>query len=201
MPGVAWPSDMWLSRIEFQSVPIGQIVREQFGAPPHNTRDPVWRIVTTIRSFNERTAHRFLNSLNGASQTVELPLSGPRDGLLVEDQAVAADGEWNVTSTRLGSRYTEVVVQGRGGVPNPPVGAIVRLGSPDVSRVYEIDATDGNALFLNPRVQPPTGSTRLFGARTITVRMDTRTNPQWGARDRNVAGTCAGMTVSWYEAT
>lgn len=200
MPGIPWPEDLWLDRIEFQSVTPGQIVREEFGAPPHNTRDPVWRIVTTIRPFNKRTATRFLNSLGGANQLVELPVSGHGRGFVVEDEAVAADGEWAVTGTSLTPRYTAATIQARAGVENPPVGALVRVGSADRTRVYEVDGMDGNTLLLTPRLQAPAGSTRLYGADTITVRLDTRTNPTWGVRDRNIAGTHAGMTVAWIQA-
>ena len=198
---IPWPDEIWIRVESFQAVPVGQIVRRSFGAPPHNTQPPVWRIATTLAADSKRDVSRFLNSLGGASQVVELPVARPpEEGFAFENQILAEDGDWVVSSAALTGRYTRVGIVQRAGVDDPPVSAMVRVGSPAVTRLYEVDESAGGILMLNPRVMPPTGTTVLRGAKTVSARLDTSTNPVWGVRDIRIPGGYVGASVNWYEA-
>ncbi len=197
MAGVAWPADIWLERIDCQVVVPGQQVRSK--GPPHDPNPPVWRIETEVRPWSTRELGLFLDSLGGAAQLVELPLAGPDANLPIDD-VYAADGDWSVTVVQLSGRFTDVTITARAGVADPPRGSMVRVGNAaGQDRLYEVYGQTGRVLHLNPRVEPPTGSTVLRRASTVTVRLDTSLNPRWGSRDIRVIGTYPGAIAHWIE--
>lgn len=197
---VPWPESVWIERLGLQVTQPGQIVRRSPGRGPHNPNPPRWRITTAIRNQDTREMNLFLNSLGGASQVVELPLSGP-NVLFPLDDNFADEGEWSVASAVLGRQYLEAAIVPRAGVDPPPAGAPLLVGSASATRLYEVRALSGDTLLLNPRVEAPTGTTRLFRASSVPVRLDTSRNPSWGVRDNSVPGSYPGTALSWIEAT
>ena len=198
---IPWPDEIWIRVQEAQLVPVGQVIRRRLGAPPHNTQDPVWRFSTTLAADSKRDVSRFLNSLGGASQVVELPMARPAsEGFAFENEILAEDGDWAVNNVSLTGRHTQVAIDQRAGVGDPPVSALVRVGTPTFTRLYEVDESAGGVLLLNPRVSPPTGTTVLRGAKTVSVRLDTSINPVWGVRDIRIPGGYVGASVAWIEA-
>ena len=197
---IPWPEQIWIVRIRAQIVIPGQLVRRGLDSMPHNPNPPEWRFTTTFDLDGDSTLHAFLDSLNGADQVVALPLSGPDTEVFgIESKQLAANGEWSVSSVALGGRYTDVTIVPRSGVARPPDRCVVQIGNATRTRLYRVQESTGNVLHCSPRVEPPQGTTRLFGARTVNVRLDTANNPQWGVRDANITGGYAGTTVNWIE--
>lgn len=220
--GIPWPDDIYISRMRFQVRLPEQVVRRNPRLPPVSPRPPLWEITTILEPDDNRLAGRFLNSLGGAQQIVALPV-------LVDDALFEEDGRmvgsvWSATNDRenagmtipdgsdaqhrlgvvnvaLGGRYTEVRVSRNAAIDPevPPVGSMVRVGSADETRLYEVDAIDDTLLYLNPRVSPPTGTDRLFRADTVSVRMTNQLNAEWDVRDVQLPGEYPGTVVEWIE--
>ena len=198
MANVPWPDSVWIRTIGLQARDPGQVVRRSPGAGPHNPNPPRFAIRTTIRNQDTREMNLFLNSLGGASQIVDLPFSGPNVLMPIDDN-YADDGEWDVSSAQLDGRFLNVTVVARAGVDLPPAGAPVMIGSATETRLAEVHGATDATLHLNPRRDAPAGTTRLFRASVVPVRLDTTNNPSWGDRDIDVAGGYPGTALQWVE--
>ena len=191
MAGIPWPDDILISRMQFKVVLPQQVVRRNPSFPPVSPRPPRWKIVTVLEPSEDRLMSRFLNSLGGANQIVELPVE--------VDDAKVEDGEWVAGNIALGGRYLDAEIVGRPNVDDPPDGAMIRLGNTDATDLYEVDGRTGQILHLNPRVLPPTGANRLFRADTVTVRLLDGESVDWGIRDVRLPGQYPGTTVEWIQ--